>query len=122
MKNGPYELVIAPPEYPGRKYRGRYVYEHHLVWWKHTGMVVPEGFVIHHKNDRKRDNRFENFELKENAEHSRHHARPSKAKHGTSTKYRRGCRCGDCKKANNLATNEYRWRKGIRERRVNVPV
>lgn len=75
MKNGPYELVKAPAEYPGMKYRARYVYEHHLVWWKRTGQVVPKGFVVHHKNDMKRDNRFSNLELKTNPEHTRGHAR-----------------------------------------------
>jgi len=43
MKNGPYEMVIAPEEYPGRRYRNRYVYEHQLVWWKNTGKLVPKG-------------------------------------------------------------------------------
>lgn len=73
MKNGPYELVIAPPEYPGRLYRGRYVYEHHLVWWQNTGEVPGEGFDVHHRNKNKRDNRFLNLEKKTHADHSREH-------------------------------------------------
>lgn len=76
MKNGDYEMVKAPDDYPGRTYRGsrRYVYEHHLVWWQHTGGVVPCGLVIHHRNGKKRDNRFQNLELKEHALHSSEHA------------------------------------------------
>lgn len=37
MRCGPYILIIPPPEYPGKKYRGRYAYEHHVVWWENTG-------------------------------------------------------------------------------------
>lgn len=75
MKNGPYELVKAPSEYPGRTYRGkrRYVYEHHLVWWRNTGEVVGDGFDIHHKNEKKRDNRFSNLERKTHGEHAGEH-------------------------------------------------
>ena len=76
MKNGPYELVIAPDDYPGFRYRGRYIYEHHLVWWQVTGGLVPEGFVVHHKNEKKRDNRFDNLELKSVSAHTKDHARP----------------------------------------------
>ena len=76
MKNGNYELVVAPEGYPGTKYRGRYMYEHHLVWWRRTGETVPKGFVVHHKNEKKRDNRFYNLELKKVAAHTRDHARP----------------------------------------------
>lgn len=73
MRNGEYELVVAPDEYPGRKYRDRYVYEHQLVWWKRTGKLVPDGYLIHHKNDNKRDNRFVNLELKSRAQHTHDH-------------------------------------------------
>lgn len=31
MKNGDYILVIAPDWYRGKRYRGKYCYEHHLV-------------------------------------------------------------------------------------------
>lgn len=61
MRNGPYEMVVAPAGYPGKKYRGRYVYEHQLVWWKKTGKLVPLGFVLHHKNEHKRHNVFSNL-------------------------------------------------------------
>ena len=77
VKNGDYELVVAPSDYPGTKYRGRYVYEHHLVWWRTTGETVPKGSVLHHRNEEKRDNRFANLELKDVAAHARGHARPA---------------------------------------------
>lgn len=73
MKNGPYELVLAPASYPGKLYRGKYVYEHHLVWWQSTGDLVPEGFVIHHKNEDKRDNNPSNLELKNLSIHIKEH-------------------------------------------------
>lgn len=75
MRNGSYELVVAPDDYPGLKYRGRYVYEHHLVWWRRTGELVPSGFILHHKNERKRDNRYTNLELRPRGEHTAEHHR-----------------------------------------------
>jgi hypothetical protein len=66
-------MVCAPPEYPGKKYRDRYVYEHHLVWWRETGRLVPSGFVLHHKDEQKRHNVFSNLEIKSVAAHVRDH-------------------------------------------------
>ena len=73
MRNGPYELVLAPEKYPGKKYRGKYCYEHHLVYWQHTGKIPKPGEHVHHKNHKKRDNRFENLELLSEIEHQKHH-------------------------------------------------
>jgi len=73
MKNGPYELVVAPPGYPGKLYRGRYCYEHHLVWWRHTGEVPGPGELIHHKNENKRDNRYKNLKKETKGEHNTYH-------------------------------------------------
>lgn len=74
MKNGPYTLVIAPFSYPGKKYRGRYAYEHHVVWWEKYKEVPPDGFEIHHKNENHRDNRIENLILLTGSDHKKHHA------------------------------------------------
>lgn len=104
MRNGPYELVIAPKEYPGKKYRGRYVYEHHLVWWQNTGKTVPKGFLLHHKNEKKRDNRFSNLELKSVSEHTREHCNERAPKPITVT-------CGWCSKP--LTFKPYRYRQRI---------
>lgn len=73
MKNGPYELVVAPPGFPGKRYRGRYAYEHTVVWWQHTGEVPGPDETIHHKNENKRDNRFDNLERKTRSRHTRDH-------------------------------------------------
>ena len=70
MKNGEYELVKAPEGFPGKIYRGKYAYEHRIVWWQMTG-ELPE--VIHHKNGDKRDNRFNNLRGMTREEHREHH-------------------------------------------------
>lgn len=69
MRNGPYELVIAPVSYPGKRYRGKYAYEHVVVWWKNVGSIPPNGYEIHHVNGEHRDNRFENLKLVTSHEH-----------------------------------------------------
>lgn len=103
MKNGPYELVVAPIDYPGFKYRGRYVYEHQLVWWRQTGEVVMGMFIIHHKNHIKRDNSFENLEKKLRADHTTEHNLEHPAPVTKSI-----CFC--CKKEFALTVREHRQR------------
>lgn len=75
MKNGPYILLVAPDNYPGKKYRNRYAYEHHLVYWRKNGQIVPKGYEIHHKNGDHHDNRSSNLELLTAQEHRNHHGR-----------------------------------------------
>jgi hypothetical protein len=102
MKNGPYELVRAPDDYPGKRYRGRYVYEHILVWWSNTGYLPVPGEVVHHKNGKKRDNRFRNLELKTIAAHNAEHARPAPVKR---------LRCASCKKRFSRLARDLRLKK-----------
>lgn len=73
MRNGEYILVIAPDDYLGKKYRGRYCYEHHLVYWKHHGIIPKENEVIHHIDGNKHHNVIENLELQLRVEHSMNH-------------------------------------------------
>ena len=69
-----YKFVTAPENYPGKTYEfGNRILEHHLVWWLNTGEVVGDGFIIHHKNENKTDNRFENLEKMEIGEHTSLH-------------------------------------------------
>lgn len=75
MRNGPYELVVAPVNYPGMKYRGRYCYEHTLVWWQNTGEVPDPGELVHHRDENKRNNAFGNLAKKTIPEHAAEHAR-----------------------------------------------
>ncbi len=74
MRNGKYTMVLAPKEYPGTRYRGRYCYEHHLVWWRSTGSLPGVESVIHHENEDTRDNRIENLSLLSRREHSSQHS------------------------------------------------
>lgn len=113
MKNGPYELVVAPPEYPGKLYRNKYCYEHHLVWWLGTGNLPASDEVIHHRNEQKRDNRFENLELKTKARHTTEHnvsrRDVNKYPHGSLARYQRyKCRCRMCKDANAISSRKYK--------------
>lgn len=78
VKNGSYTLVVAPDEYPGKRYRGKYCYEHHLVYWQNTGVVPKNGEVVHHINEDKRDNKFENLELKTEGRHNGDHGHARK--------------------------------------------
>jgi hypothetical protein len=78
MKNGPYTLIIAPVDYPGKKYRNRYAYEHHVVYWKNTGKLLDSKYVLHHINGNKTDNYFENLKLMYLPEHTKKHNVPRK--------------------------------------------
>jgi hypothetical protein len=73
LKNGPYYFVRPPAEYPGKRYRDKYAYEHHVVWWAKNGLI-PRGHEIHHMNGNHRDNRIENLQLVSSKEHRKIHA------------------------------------------------
>ena len=104
MKNGPYELVVAPNGFPGMRYRGRYAYEHIVVFWKVNGFVPKPGFEIHHENGNHRDNRIENLKLVTNKEHRKIHSdlRSLKAKINFI--------CFGCKKSVEMKGSFYRTR------------
>jgi hypothetical protein len=74
MKNGPYELVVAPKNFPGKKYRGKYCYEHHLVYWKEYGVVPEKDEIIHHKDEEHHNNKIDNLELIKKKDHDNWHA------------------------------------------------
>lgn len=74
MKNGPYILVIAPEKYPGKKYRNRYAYEHHVNWWEKNGSVPKNGFEIHHLDGDHRNNDPSNLRLLKSEDHKKIHA------------------------------------------------
>ena len=75
MKNGDYLLAVAPDDYPGKKYRGRYCSEHTLVYWQHYGIIPKDGEVIHHVDGNKHNNRIENLILLNMKKHSSEHAK-----------------------------------------------
>jgi hypothetical protein len=100
MKNGPYELLVAPENYPGKKYRGRYAYAHHISYWTAFGVTVLPGQVIHHLNGDKMDNRIENLDLTTSSEHSK--------MHGKKKPYT--INCVSCKKDFDILPSKYRTR------------
>ncbi len=73
MRNGKYILIIPPADYPGKLYRNRYAYEHHVVWWLNTGEIARPGEDIHHIDDNKHNNEFSNLTKLFHVEHCRLH-------------------------------------------------
>jgi hypothetical protein len=77
MKNGPYILIKPPEDYPGKLYRGKYAYEHQVVWWLHNKEIIKEPFIIHHKDENKHNNTIVNLEKKTRSKHQQeHHIEP----------------------------------------------
>lgn len=57
------------------KSNGMGIYEHHQVWYEHTGHIIDtKTEAIHHINHIKTDNRFENLKLLSISEHAKLHA------------------------------------------------
>ena len=73
MKNGNYELVIAPPNFPGKKYRGKYCSKHVLVYWQTYGVLPKPNEIIHHKDEDKFNNDPDNLELMKRKDHVKLH-------------------------------------------------
>lgn len=73
MKNGDYELVVAPKEYSDKVYRNKYCYKHYLAYWKEYGIIPKNDEIIHHKDGNKHNNSIENLELMNRIEHIKLH-------------------------------------------------
>lgn len=106
MKNGPYILITAPVGYPGKRYRGRYCYEHISVWWTATGMMPLAGYEIHHLNGDHRDNRIVNLQLVTAQEHKRIHG---KLKSAPLVEFP----CAFCRVITAIKRNSYKRRQKI---------
>lgn len=80
--------VYMDGEYPAIFLDGKNTHVHRLEWIKHFG-AIPDGFVIHHKNEDKTDWNISNLELLSRKDHLathrheqyRHHLRGDKAPH-----------------------------------------
>lgn len=69
-KRTKYRQVFPSFDYPGRRYPDGRVLEHHLVWWRHTGNVVPDKHAVHHLNEDGKDNRISNLEIMKHGDHT----------------------------------------------------
>ena len=65
---------VFRPDFP-RAYALGYCLRAHVVWWLHTGVIHPKGTVLHHKDEIKIHDEFENLELMEHGKHTSLHAR-----------------------------------------------
>jgi hypothetical protein len=52
-------------------FNGKRMLMHHYVWLKHTGQKIEKGWNIHHKDENKENNSFENLELLTVSEHTK---------------------------------------------------
>ena len=57
-----------------RSIMGTRIKEHQLVWIRHNKMPIPKGFIIHHLNGIRSDNRIENLQLFPSKLHQKLHA------------------------------------------------
>ena len=100
MKSGPYTLIIPPPGFPGKLYQGRYAYEHRVVFWQTHG-YLPE--IVHHDNERKRDNDPKNLMPKTNSVHASEHGRARRLPDVELT-------CGHCEEKFVRRARDVNWR------------
>lgn len=52
------------------KFKDGWVKEHHLVWWKFKKRLVPPGYVLHHKDENRLNNRITNLVLMTRKDHA----------------------------------------------------
>lgn len=67
-------ISVYCPQHPNSNKDG-YMLKHRLVMELHIGATIPRGYIVHHKNGKKNDNRVENLELMTIDEHTSYHAK-----------------------------------------------
>lgn len=69
------------PAFPGYKKNGKYVPLHNYIYWLHTGLVPEKGkTAIHHIDEDRNNNEFENLELITLKRHHKHHCQTIKSR------------------------------------------
>jgi hypothetical protein len=70
------------PAFPGYKKKGRYVPLHNYIYWLNTGLIPEKGkTAIHHIDEDRENNEFENLELISVKEHNKIHNQNPSLKH-----------------------------------------
>lgn len=72
QKNYKGYVLVYRPKHPRADRYGR-VFEHIVVWEEFNNKAVPAGYIVHHINEIKNDNRIENLKLMSASEHSIYH-------------------------------------------------
>lgn len=99
---------VCRPDYP-RAYNEGYAKRYHVVWWLETSRVVPDGYVIHHKDHNKTNDRFDNLELVEHGQHTRRHNQPRVE---TAKVFHCCMRCNKLFSLTRARTNEGKYGRG----------
>lgn len=105
--------------------KGVQIREHRFVWEKHHG-PIPKGWVVHHKNHNRLDNRIENLEAMPRGQHQTLHAPEIKA--GMDPQENIAMRRRDKKRSHrkgNPCTSKYKgvvWQKDRKKWRVKIGI
>jgi hypothetical protein len=75
--------------YKGIKVNGLRIDEHRWMMQNHLGRKLDTKEVVHHKNEEKKDNRLDNFEVQSLSEHSSHHMKKHMNRPEIKRKYSR---------------------------------
>ena len=69
---------------------GKWQREHHYVWEAHGNAPAPKGYVLHHKDEDKENNRYTNLELLTRGQHAKLHGKCRTVSEETRAKMRDG--------------------------------